>query len=303
MGTKGMIFLETGHPIILETLSQKLAAGAKQEPADITCSDFDGCKYQILVTPEAKNVLEFRFSMPCFKALAGMGGTQVVQGTYGAYASSSKAQGYDVVFKIDVDSHKESADVIARNFSELKRNLMAAPFRKCFEALSAGKASSVKPMVIPFRPNERIILAPGNDRVMVFFSVHFADETDRAIARVFLQELAESQRKVPQAPAVSFTADMPGDLAKVREFKPAQDLVGYVMFQVFKSHVEGTEKTEKVITLFQGFRSYLLYHIKASKAHLHSRMRNRTDVLLKVLRRADPTAGDESTNKKAYRTY
>lgn len=34
------------------------------------------------------------------------------------------------------------------------------------------------------------------------------------------------------------------------------------------------------------FRTYLLYHIKASKSFLHSRMRSRVEHLLQVLKRA-----------------
>jgi hypothetical protein len=36
------------------------------------------------------------------------------------------------------------------------------------------------------------------------------------------------------------------------------------------------------------FRDYLHYHIKASKAYMHSRMRIRVDSFLKVLNRAKP---------------
>ncbi|GBG28749.1 Actin-related protein 2/3 complex subunit 2 [Hondaea fermentalgiana] len=298
-----MIFLETGHPIIEETIRTRLDPETKPEPLDITCSDFDDVKYHIVATSSNKNVLSFRMAMPCYSSLASMGATAALDSKYGRYQSREKVDGYDLVFEIDVNESSADRDAVAKDFGEIKRNIMAAPFRRCFEALAAGKSSSIKPMVIPFRPNERIVLAPGNDRVMVFFTFHFADVTDRALAKVFLQEMSEAGRKVPQAPAVTFTTEIPGDLAKVREFKPADNLVGYVMFQVFKSHVEGAEKMEKIITLFQGFRAYLHYHIKASKSHLHSRMRNRVELLLKVLKRADPTAGDESTSKKAYRTY
>jgi len=49
---------------------------------------------------------------------------------------------------------------------------------------------------------------------------------------------------------------------------------------IFKSHVESEEKRQKAITLVQGFRNYLHYHIKASKTYLHIRMRKQVDSLL-----------------------
>mmetsp|Transcript_20029 Transcript_20029/g.33055 ORF Transcript_20029/g.33055 Transcript_20029/m.33055 type:complete len:308 (+) Transcript_20029:56-979(+) len=299
---KGMIFLETSHPILEETLNTKLAAGAKQEPVDVTCCDFDEVRYRIQVTSSEKNILNFQLEMPFLKAILPFGGQELFDGMYGPYKSDEKAEGYDACFKINVDDHAEKGEVIAKNFAEIKRNLVGAPFHKAFQALLNGSSGSLKPMVIPFRPLERVVIVPGSDRVTVYFSIEFLDETDRAIGRVFLQEFSESQRKIPQAPKATFMVDCPADLAKVAEFKPKDDVLGYVMFQVFKSHVEGP-KMEKAITMFQMFRAYLLYHIKASKAMLHARMRSRVDLLLQVLKRADPTAAQESQNKKNYRTY
>jgi hypothetical protein len=100
--------------------------------------------------------------------------------------------------------------------SEIKRNLMGAPFENCFKALASGGASGVNPMVIPYRKKEMICLVPTNDRVMVVFSVDFQDEADRVIAKVFLQEFAEAQRRVNNAPNVTFTRDPPNEVSKVK---------------------------------------------------------------------------------------
>jgi actin related protein 2/3 complex subunit 2 len=108
---------------------------------------------------------------------------------------------------------------------------------------------------------------------------------------------------IPQAPSVSFFYDPPTDLNKVSGFKPGkkETLVGYVQFQIFKSHVDAG-KMEKTIALFTMFRGYLMYHIKASKSHLHSRMRARCTNLLQVLKRADPKE-EEAAGRKNFRTY
>ena len=60
----------------------------------------------------------------------------------------------------------------------------------------------------------------------------------------------------------------------------------------------------KTIDLVQTFRTYLHYHIKCSKAYLHSRMRNRTAALIKVLNRARPgTAVKKKTRTAGGRTF
>lgn len=45
---------------------------------------------------------------------------------------------------------------------------------------------------------------------------------------------------------------------------------------------------EETISRIQIFRDYLHYHIKCSKAYMHSRMRARVSDFLKVLNRAKP---------------
>jgi actin related protein 2/3 complex subunit 2 len=56
------------------------------------------------------------------------------------------------------------------------------------------------------------------------------------------------------------------------------------------------KSVEKTIDLIHTFRDYLHYHIKCCKAYLHSRMRARTEDLLKILNRARPD--NESKDKK-----
>jgi len=55
-------------------------------------------------------------------------------------------------------------------------------------------------------------------------------------------------------------------------------------------------KEKKTIDNIQTFRNYLHYHIKCSKAYMHTRMRNRVRTFLQVLNRSK--SEPESTEKK-----
>jgi len=66
------------------------------------------------------------------------------------------------------------------------------------------------------------------------------------------------------------------------------DLLGFISFSVMKAHLDKPEKVDKVVSVLQGFRNFMQYHIKCSKAHFHSRMRARVVSLLGVLNRAKP---------------
>lgn len=288
-----MIFLETGHPILLEFFNERAKAGTegKPNPADVKLADFDQVEYHMVVSDKTPNTITFSVRLSCYSKISPMGAKQAVSKLYGGMEANKTEEGYDLTLDVPV-SKLISDKKLAVSLSEIKRNLMAGPFDNCFKALQSGGASGVNPMIIQYRKKEMICLVPSNDRVLVVFSVDFQDEADRVIAKVFLQEFAEAQRHVSNAPNVTFTREPPNDVTKVKGFKESKNAVGYIMFQVFKSHVEGN-KLERATTLFCGFRAYLHYHIKASKSQLHCRMRRRVTLLLKVLNRASPEVASE----------
>ncbi|GAA6087333.1 actin-related protein 2/3 complex subunit 2 [Tachysurus ichikawai] len=58
---------------------------------------------------------------------------------------------------------------------------------------------------------------------------------------------------------------------------------------LFPRHTN-TNARDNTINLIHTFRDYLHYHIKCSKAYIHTRMRAKTSEFLKVLNRARPDA-------------
>lgn len=57
---------------------------------------------------------------------------------------------------------------------------------------------------------------------------------------------------------------------------------------LFPRHYAPGAVREETISRIQIFRDYLHYHIKCSKAYMHSRMRARVSEFIKVLNRAKP---------------
>jgi actin related protein 2/3 complex subunit 2 len=269
----------------------------------VKLSDFDDVEYQILVTPEAPDTVCLSMKMRCTKDVLPMGAKQALDNIFKDAMQNTPDKGYDVTLKWKFDKvlalADKDKDELIKNCSEVRRIVMCAPLERCFDALSKDGAGSLKPMIIPYREKETIYLYPSADRVLVFFSVDFLDDTDRAIAVVFLQEFAEAQRRIQNAPAVAFSKDPPGQLKSVPGFKEQPTCVGYVMFTVFKLHVDKPAKVTNAAILLQGFRAYLHYHIKGAKSYLQSRMRTRVELLLKVLNRANPAA--EEAEKAAGR--
>jgi len=144
------------------------------------------------------------------------------------------------------------------------------------------------------------------DRVTVVFSTIFKDEDDVIIGKVFMQELKEGRRASHTAPQVLFSHREPPLELQNTDAKVGEN-IGYITFGketrenlfydvcslvcfsavLFPRHTN-RETRENTINLIHMFRDYLHYHIKCSKAYIHSRMRAKASDFLKVLNRARP---------------
>ena len=223
---------------------------------------------------------------------------------------------------------------MVRRISLLKRNAMAAPFEQAFDEYAALHEEASKytsesapqgvregggVRAIHYRDEEAIYIKASHDRVTVIFSTVFREETDRVYGKVFLQEFVDARRRAIQnAPQVLFRNDPPLELEGQPGVKAGRGDVGYVTFGtytamwlkhqcksqltqmstvLFPRHLTPARR-EEVISHIQTFRDYFHYHIKASKAYIHSRMRRRTADFLQVLRRARPEAEEGTKERK-----
>ena len=99
--------------------------------------------------------------------------------------------------------------------------------------MKRGETAGSPPVIIPSRPTENMYVVPDADRVTVIFAVDFVDETDKALAWIFLQEFQEARRKVQNAPpvTVSDAKNPPLELREIEEAKNADTgIVGYISF-------------------------------------------------------------------------
>lgn len=74
--------------------------------------------------------------------------------------------------------------------------------------------------------------------------------------------------------------------------------IGYVTFVLNPRHYTTPAQRTATVQLVQYFRDYLHYHIKCSKAYMHSRMRAKVDSWTKVLNRAKPDLMAEPKERK-----
>jgi len=185
--------------------------------------------------------------------------------------------------------------------SELKRNVLAGAFHEFFDAAREKRASGTT-LSLPYRPDETIwVGAGGEDSVVVIFSVNFGDKNDRVVAEVFLREFADVRRDqgLHTSPVATLHRTPPRELDGVDLGSGGGDDKVFVSFVLFPRHFSERSKAEASITAVCQFRTYLHYHIKASKSFMNMRMRSRAEDLLGVLNRAKP-ASEGTAEKKTW---
>lgn len=314
-----MLLLDYQNVYIQSLLTERFS-GAPPISIDQVVSDFDGVTFH-LSTPESKSKILVSLAVKCYKELLQYGAERVLEREYGQYIVAPEV-GYDFSLQVDLDNlpgDQEGKDELIRRISLLKRNAMAAPFERAFdqhskmseeaskytrESAPEGVAEGGEVMAIHYREEEAIYIKASHDRVTVIFSTIFREETDRIFGKVFLQEFVDARRRAIQnAPQVLYRNEPPLELQNVPGLSKATDgEVGYVTFVLFPRHLT-VQRREESISHIQTFRDYFHYHIKASKAYIHSRMRRRTADFLQVLNRARPENEEKERKTASGRTF
>ncbi|XP_046846131.1 actin-related protein 2/3 complex subunit 2-A-like isoform X2 [Xenia sp. Carnegie-2017] len=289
-----MILLELNNRILEETLTTKFSS-EKFDAIDIRFADFDGVSFHVSNPDGEKSKIIVSIHLKFYSDLQKYGADQLIQKVYGEYLTTAES-GYDVSLLIDLEKlpgNDKAKEELIKKVSMLKRNCFASVFEKYFEYQQAGNDKE-EYAIINYRDDETMYVGAKPDRVTVIFSTVFRDDDDVIIGKVFMQELKEGRRASQTAPQVLFSHREP-PLELQGTGAVVADNIGYITFVLEPRHTN--EKTkDKTINLIHTFRNYLHYHIKCSKAYLHSRMRAKTTDFIKVVNRAKPEI--KSTEKK-----
>ncbi|TFK29758.1 arp2/3 complex 34 kDa subunit [Coprinopsis marcescibilis] len=285
-----MILLEPQNVIIQTTLADKLN---KPSSLDVQFVDYDGVRFH-LSTPEKKTQLLLSMHIRCWDELVQYGALEILGREYGSLLSSEAEPEYNVSLVIDLEqvpADSQAREEFIKSVALFKRHALAAPFELAFKtqkSLEAQGSAHGELMQIHYRDEEAIYVQAASDRVTVIFSTIFQEETDRIFGKVFLQEFVDARRQpsIQNAPQVLYSnRDPPLEIRSVAGLRNTDD-VGYVTFVLFPRHFANPTVADSTISHIQLFRDYLHYHIKCSKAYMHSRMRHRVAEFQKVLNRA-----------------
>lgn len=240
--------------------------------------------------------IRISISLKFYKELQEHGADELVQQEYGSLLMSEPESGFNVSLLLDLEKLPEDWQVLVKKIGLLKRNCFASVFQKYFEFQEQGVEDGQRRAVIHYRDEETMYVEAKSDRVTVVFSTIFKDPDDVIIGKVFMQEFKEGKRGSQTAPHVLFSHKEP-PLELQDSGARVGENIGYITFVLFPRHTCKTAR-DNTINLIHIFRDYLHYHIKCSKAYIHTRMRAKTSDFLKVLNRARPEPSKTSGDKK-----
>ncbi|XP_065052930.1 actin-related protein 2/3 complex subunit 2-like [Rhopilema esculentum] len=284
-----MILLEINNSIVEDALRLRFGGG-KAESIDIKVADFDGALYHLSNPEGDKTKILVSISLKFYGELSKHGADELLKSIYGEYMTQPEP-GFNVSLLFDLNALPEDKEGLIKKVGLLKRNCFASVFEKYFDLV--GKDETRERAVINYRDDETLYVEAKADRVTVIFSTVFKDDDDVIIGKVFMQEFKEGRKASHGSPQVLFShKDPPQELQGTDAAKGEN--IGYITFVLEPRHTNEKIR-ENTINLIHTFRNYLHYHIKCSKAYLHSRMRARTSEFIKVLNRARP---EKVTEKK-----
>jgi len=271
----------------------------KASAIDIKVSDFDGCLYHVTNPDGVKTKIVVSISLLFYDELKKHGADELLKKVYGDYMTTPE-EGYNISLLIDLENLPPNREELIKNIGLIKRNCFASVFERYFDFLEKEEESTER-AVIHYREGETMYVEAKQDRCTVIFSTVFKDNDDIIIGKVFMQEFKEGRKASQTAPQVLFShKDPPQELEGTNAARG--DNIGYITFVLEKRHTNPKAR-ENTINLIHTFRNYLHYHIKCSKAYLHSRMRAKTADFIKVLNRARPDVKSKEKKTVSGRTF
>jgi|ERR1712179_877929 len=263
---------------------------------DVKLHDFDDVSYHVLITAEDTKTMTVSMCCPCYQDIKDKGAEEQFKAEFGEYVTEPEV-GYHCTLKVNTDLDEATAETVVAKITTMKAIVMGGIFERYFKALANGKKE--EEFNYKLGPDLDVYFCPRDDRVTIVFGIDFLEDVDKCVANVFMNEFVNQRSKNRSAPPTSWSVKPPAEMSS---FNVSSNVLGYISFAVLPTHVTDAKRGQ-VIHVLQTFRNFLQYHIKMSKSYWHSRMRARTQTLLKVLNRAkveDPNAKKKTASGKKF---
>jgi len=136
------------------------------------------------------------------------------------------------------------------------------------------------------------------ERIHGIFPMRFRDDTDLAIATSFFQELQDLGNSFAGAPRCSWSPIQPPELRGEHVHRLTTN-GGFVSFGVLSRHARGKKRAARTAWILLNFQAFVKYHIKCTRSHIQSRMRQRLEALTEVIQDASLRGGNDAKTTRS----
>ncbi|KAJ7571030.1 hypothetical protein O6H91_01G145900 [Diphasiastrum complanatum] len=301
-----MILMHPQARALMQILLNRVRVLEKPQELDFHLVEFDDVRYHIQAFLKEPHFVTLSIALPprppetVFSGGLPFGAIEGVRATFGTAIQIVEPPevGYNLTIKLDLTKLPEDEGdrlQLLSKISSLRAVVLGAPLREILKHLATKTVSPDADRLVSLmhRPKESCYLLPQPEKVTVVFPMRFKDNNDIILATAFLQEFMEAGRTagLKNAPPCLWSPNPPMELkgAPTHAFEANS---GFVTFVIFPRHVDGG-KLDRVVWSLSTFYAYVSYHIKCSKAFMHTRMRRRVETLIQVLNRAKPDTQKE----------
>ncbi|PUZ47973.1 hypothetical protein GQ55_7G208500 [Panicum hallii var. hallii] len=311
-GASTMAFFSSGSRALVEILT-RMQSAERPMPVDHSFFEFGSIRYHVEASASDPENVYLSISTPSLSHEAAPSSTGLpeatLQETRKAYHKFAEVvepprEGYVLTLKLNFSGLARPKDRVKaiNQVSLLQSVVLSSQLRDMLGSLGPfGTMKLVYSQREPFFvSNTKIVFlhALQAEKIHAIFPMRFRDDTDLAIATSFFQELQDLGNSFARAPRCSWSPIPPPELRGEHVDRLTTN-GGFVSFGVLSRHVRGKKRAAKTAWILLNFQAYVKYHIKCTRSHIQSRMRQRLEALTEVIQDASLRGNHDKTRSQA----
>lgn len=302
-----MAFFSSGSRVLVEILT-RMQSAERPMPVDHTFFELGSIRYHVeasasdpenvflsISTPSLSYDYEEAAAAPSSSRLPELT-LQEARKTYHRFAEMVEPprEGYVLTLKLNFSGLTRPKDRVKaiNQVSLLQSVVLSSQLKHMLGSL--GSSGTMR--LVYNNQREPFFVSKTAEKINAIFPMRFRDDTDLAIATSFFQELQEVGNSFARAPKCSWSPIPPPEL-RGENVHHLTTNGGFVSFGVLSRHVRG-KRAAKTAWILLNFQSYVKYHIKCTRSHVQSRMRERLEALTEAVQNARLRGNSGDDDKK-----
>lgn len=193
-------------------------------------------------------------------------------------------------------------NINASHLTNIRSHVLGFRLSEVFQSITeehSALTQESRSFLIPIQRNIKIsgkdhifftVVSYQIDRVTVVIPVPFQDETERAFAKLFLQQLQQEQRNSngKSVPLCNYWRSSEPPLEAQNCYRKDKEddenkmnvLAGYFSLTFLKINVDSKEKSDKAVESVLMFYDFVDYHVKKMKSAVNANLRKKYSELL-----------------------